>query len=79
MRCFRGPSSRDWTFVQRTPKERRRLWGTGQKFGLVPADWKYHHATDSADELYDMRADPDVLEEISPEAIRELRALGYIQ
>ena len=106
-----GPSNRDWTFVQRTPKERRRLWGTGQKFSLVSADWKYHHATDSVDELYDMRADPDelenlidvrvstaellqhqllegietvsssgvgldVLEEISPEAIRELRALG---
>ena len=109
-----GPSNRDWTFVQRTPKERRRLWGTGQKFGLVSADWKYHHATDSVDEFYDMRADPDELEnlidvrvstaellqhqllegietvsssgvgldgleEISPEAIRELRALGYIQ
>ena len=105
---------RQFAFSQRTFAPREKQWGPGQKFSLMSRDWKYLFATEAEDELFDLRTDPNeienvigrnpreyralqrelrsllasyaedshglkVIEEKSPETLKELRALGYIQ
>jgi len=105
---------RRYAFSQRTFAPREKQWGPGQKFSLMSREWKYFFSTEADDELFDLRSDPNevdnvigrhprefrtlqremrgllagyaeeshglrVIEEKSPETLKELRALGYIQ
>ncbi len=50
-------SVREYVFSQRTEGREEKL-GPGREFSLTGSEWKYVHATDEADALYDLIGDP---------------------
>jgi arylsulfatase A-like enzyme len=65
----------EYVFSERAHGRVKKL-GPGLQYSLTGRDWKYFHATEQPDELYDLRADPlelrNVVEEY-PEVARRLR------
>ena len=56
-RSLLSGSPRDYVFSQRTEGREEKL-GPGREFSLTGSAWKYVHATEEADALYDLIADP---------------------
>jgi membrane-anchored protein YejM (alkaline phosphatase superfamily) len=66
----------DYVFSERAHGRERKL-GPGSQFSLTGQDWKYYHATEKPDELYDLRHDPFELRNVideQPEVARRLKA-----
>ncbi len=67
---------RDHVFAQRTFVERVEKWGPGKRFALITTEWKYLHAPENEDVLYDMRVDSSETQNViakHPDIARRLR------
>jgi arylsulfatase A-like enzyme len=65
----------DYVFSERAHGRERKL-GPGLQFSLTGREWKYYHATEKPDELYDLRSDPFELRNVideQPQVARRLR------
>jgi arylsulfatase A-like enzyme len=70
-----GEDAWDYVFSERAHGRERKL-GPGLQFSLTGRDWKYVHATEKPDELYDLQSDPFELRNVideQPQVARRLR------
>jgi arylsulfatase A-like enzyme len=66
----------EYVFSERAHGRLKKL-GPGEQYSLTGEDWKYFHATEKPDELYDLRNDPFELRNVideHPELARRLRS-----
>jgi arylsulfatase A-like enzyme len=69
------------TFIERRQYEEKNAFqAVGNQYAMRVEGWKYIHATDGEDELYDLRTDPDELRNvIAEEPARASEMLGYLE